>query len=162
MAHLPARIHLTGRRPPPAQRVPRVMIIMLTLAVLLDLDLLARVTSAETCAHDTKLMLFASLWIDLTVMCALADLAMRTPRWSPMLPVILLPLAGVAFFAATAITPHAPLALAVLVILPPIIALAALWPWLSQWHRRIPLPRMLALCWSAVLALSLAALLNAA
>ena len=161
MAHLPARIHLTGRWPPQPRRMPRAMIIMLALAVLLDLDLLARVLAADD-AHDTLLMLFAGLWIDLTVMCALADLAMCTPRWSPMLPVILLPLAGAAFFAAAMMSAHAPLALAVSVMLPPIIVLAALWPWLTRWHARLAVPRMLALCWSAVLALSLATLLSAA
>jgi hypothetical protein len=142
--------------------VPRAIVILLALAVLLYLGVLSRVTAVAGPSKDTLLLPFGGLWIDLMLLLAIADLTMRTPRWSPLLSVMLLPLAGAALFAAIAMAPQAHAVLAVPILLPPIIALAALWPWLSQWHARMPLRRMLALCWSAVIALSLVTLFNAA
>ena len=142
--------------------MPRVVVILLALAVLLYLAMLSGMTAAAGPSKDTLLFRFGGLWIDLMLLLAIADLTMRTPRWSPMLSVLLLPLAGAALFAAIAMAPQAHAALAVPILLPPLIALAALWPWLSQWHARMPLRRMLALCWSAVIALSFVTLFNAA
>lgn len=159
MAHLPVRISLTTR--PQLQPMPRAVAIMTALAALLYLSMLWRM-AAEDAANDTFLFVFAGLWIDLMLLCAIADLAMRTPRWSPMLSIVLLPLAGAALFAALGMAARAPLAFAVPLALPPLILLAALSPWLSRWHARMPLPRMIGLCWCAVLTLSLATLLNAA
>jgi hypothetical protein len=145
---------------PRSRPLPNAIAIMLVAAAMLYCAMLGRIATGTTsgAGSDSFLLLFAALWIDLTLLCAVSDLVAPMPRWVPMLSIVLLPLAGAAIFPAVAM---GSLALAVPVLLPPLIALASAWPWLQRWHGVLPAPPAVGLCWAAVTALSLAALLNA-
>jgi hypothetical protein len=145
---------------PHSQPLPRLVPIMLVGAAVLYIAMLGRIASGTTsgAGSDSFLLLFAALWIDLSLLCAISDLVVGTRRWVAMLSISLLPLGGAAIFPAIAMGSAA---FVVPVLLPPLIALASAWPWLRRWHALLPAPRVIALCWAAVAALSLVVLLNA-
>ena len=108
--------------------------------------------------------LFATtaLWIALAILLIAAGISGHMPRWAAFAAVFLVPLSGVAAFAAIDMcSRHIKWAVVFPVVLPVLIAAYALWARLPGLHARIPAGPMSAGIWGMVLVLSGAALLAA-
>lgn len=74
----------------------------------------------------------------------------------------MLPLAAAAYFAGLDLFSHQALwAIGVPILLPPLIALWAAWPWLTRLHGAISLARMSVLAWGAVFVVSIVTMVAA-
>jgi hypothetical protein len=141
------------------------MAIAAVLYVLMFNSALTPMGGGEAAFSDAYAAFFivVGLWIVLAIMLVVGGIMGSMPRWAGWIAVPLLPLSGVAAFAATdmcsrnmrgAVVFPASLAL--------IIAFYAYWARATHLHEKMPAQRVSGLAWGAVFFLSVAALLAAA
>jgi hypothetical protein len=106
--------------------------------------------------------LTVGLWIVLAIMLFVGGIMGAMPRWAAWLAVLLVPLSGVAAFAAIDMcSRNMQGAIIFPVALPLIIAFYAYWARSSQLHDTMPAKRISTLVWGAVFFLSVIALASA-
>lgn len=109
-----------------------------------------------------SLFFTAGVWIALAALLVIGGIMGAMPRWSAVIAVVLVPLAGVATFTAIDMcSRHLKWAVVFPVILPLLVGAYALWARTPKFRAAIPAESMSVATWALVLALSLAALLAA-
>jgi len=109
-----------------------------------------------------SLFFTVGLWIALAVLVVVGSIMGAMPRWAGIIAIVLLPLSGVATFAAIDMcSRHIKWAIAFPVVLPLLIAASTLWGRVPKFRAAISMKRMSAAIWALVLGLSGAALLAA-
>jgi len=104
----------------------------------------------------------AELWIVLAILLLVGGLMGQMPHWAATLALFLLPLSGgAAVVAIDMCSRHIRWAMAFPVLLPPLIALYAMWARLPSLHRMLPAEATSAAALGAILVLSIAPLILA-
>jgi hypothetical protein len=141
------------------------MAIAAVLYVLMFASALTPMGGGEAAFSDAyeAFLVIVSLWIVLTIMLFVGGIMGSMPRWAGWIAVLLMPLSGVAAFAAIDMCSRNmrgavvfPAALAL------IIAFYAYWARSTHLHEAMPAQRVSGLVWGAVFLLSVLALLAAA
>jgi hypothetical protein len=102
------------------------------------------------------------VWISLAVLLAVGGVMGAMPRWSAMVAVVLVPLAGVATFTAIDMcSRHIKWAVVFPVSLPLLVALYAIWARMPKFRAAVSATRMSIGVWGSVVILSVVAFLAA-
>jgi hypothetical protein len=153
----------------PRQSAPIGALLLLAIACGLYVALLVTastpLSSGEGAFGDGIESLFVTfaLWIVLALLLVNGGLMGEMPQWSAIVWVVLVPLSGVAAFAAVDMcSRHMRGAIVFPAALPILIAAYAMWARLPRLRARLPSAGISAATWGLVAALSIAALMLAA
>ena len=154
----------------PPRRATIGMFVLFALACLLYLGMFALLSNSSGGEPATRglgtafaTMFGFALWIVLAILLALGAAGGAMPKWSAVAAAILLPLSGIAAFVAANGSGNQPgwMILAPLLIPPP-IALYAIWARLPALHRAMPPATTSVAAWGLVLLLTIVPLTRAA
>lgn len=141
------------------------MAVAAVLYVLMIVNALSPMGSGEAAFSDAyaAFLIVVGLWILLAVMLVVGGLMGSMPHWSGWLAVLLVPLSGVAAFAAIDLcSRHVKGAIIFPAALALIIAFYAYWARSTHLHEKMPAKNVSGLVWGAVFFLSVIAFLAAA
>ena len=152
----------------PQRTFPFGTILLLAIAGVLYVAMLSTITFStgrgDASFGEAVASLFATLglWIALIVLLIAAGMSGEMPRWARFVAVILVPLSGVATFAAIDMcSRHIKWAIVFPLVLPPLIATYALWIRMPRLRTIVSAEHASTVAWTLVLVLSGAALLAA-
>lgn len=148
--------------------VPFGTIVVLAIACALYLAMLSSISfsagrgDASFGEAIASFLFTVGVWVALAVLLIVGGVMGEMPRWSAMIAVILLPLAGVATFVAIDMcSRHIKWAVAFPIVLPLLVALYALWARTPKFRAAVAATPMSIGVWGLVFVLSAAALLAA-
>lgn len=153
---------------PPQRSFPFGTIVVLAITCALYLAMLSSISfsagggDASFGKAMASLFFTVGVWISLAVLLIVGGVMGAMPRWSAIIAVILVPLAGVATFTAIDMcSRHIKWAVIFPVVLPLLVAVYALWARMPNFRAAISAAPMSTGVWALVLVLSLTALLAA-
>ncbi|SDR40193.1 hypothetical protein SAMN05519103_02695 [Rhizobiales bacterium GAS113] len=148
--------------PLPRRSLPIDAILVLALACFLYIAMLSSVSrpagggESAIGAAIQSFLLLVFLWIALAILLLIGGLRGDMPRWAAILTLILHPLSGIAAFVAIDMySRHVTWAVIVPALLPPLIALYAMWARLPALHAALPARATSVVIWGAILILTI-------
>jgi len=134
----------------------------LYVAMLLNVQVPAGGGEARIANAYQVLFLTLWLWVALAALLVVCGVMGEMPHWVMVVPFFLHPLSGVAAFVAIDMAERHGWTIIFPVLLPPIIALYAVWARLPQLRTKFPAKPTSLIAWIAILVLSILALVAAA